>query len=128
MELIDQNKKYLEQKETEDIDESDFESLQAVKHSMFEIAEACIDIASHIVASEGFDKPDDYSGFFPVLAQNKVIDKDLADRMADMARFRNFLVHRYGEVEPEKLEQFITEDLEDIEAFTSQIYEFIEKN
>ncbi len=127
MEIIAENKEYIESvRESFDPEKADFESLQAVKHCLFEIAEACIDISSHIIASEGFERPDDYSGLFPVLAENEILDEELAQRLAEMARFRNFLIHRYGEVEGQRLKRFMEDDLEDVSVFTEQVYDYLE--
>lgn len=127
MQVIDENLRYLEDQNSTDFTESEFEKLQAVKHSLFEIAEACIDISSHIIAAEGFEKPEDYSGMFPVLSKNELITSELASNLEDMARFRNLLVHRYGELEPKKLQEFIQEDLQDVKKFTSAIYKYMEE-
>lgn len=127
LELVDRNKRYLEGiNESFDPHDADYTLLQAVKHSLFEIAEACIDIASHIVAAEGFDRPPDYAGLFPVLADNGVLNDALAERLADMARFRNVLVHQYGELEVERLQTFIEDDLNDVALFAQAIYEYLE--
>lgn len=127
MQVIDENLRYLEDQNSTDFTESEFEKLQAVKHSLFEIAEACIDISSHIIAAEGFEKPEDYSGMFLVLSKNELITSELASNLEDMARFRNLLVHRYGELEPKKLQEFIQEDLQDVKKFTSAIYKYMEE-
>ncbi|MFB6115372.1 MAG: DUF86 domain-containing protein [Candidatus Nanohalobium sp.] len=128
MQVIDENLRYLENQNPANLSESDFEKLQAVKHSLFEITEACIDISSHIIAAEGFEKPEEYAGMFPVLSKNKIITEELASKLEEMARFRNLLVHRYGEIESEKLEEFIREELEDVKQFTSSIYKYMEQD
>jgi len=51
---------------------------------------------------------------FLVLGKNNVISKELAEKLAKMARFRNFLIHRYGDVNAEYLLKIINEDLQDI--------------
>jgi uncharacterized protein YutE (UPF0331/DUF86 family) len=127
MDVIDDNMGYLEQqKNSFDPAESGFGDLQAVKHCMLEIVEACIDIGSHMIASEGFEKPDDYSDIFPILADNDILGEEHAQRLSKMARFRNVLVHRYEEVENQKLQQFLQKDLEDVKDFNQAIYEYID--
>jgi uncharacterized protein YutE (UPF0331/DUF86 family) len=126
LQIISENKEYLEKQEFDPAN-AGFGDLQAVKHCMFEIAEASIDIASHIIASEGFRQPDDYSGVFLVLAENGIIEENLAENLADMARFRNFLVHRYGEIEDSRLEEFLSNDLDDIEELSRAVYEYMDE-
>ncbi|MCL7476466.1 MAG: HepT-like ribonuclease domain-containing protein [Methanosarcinales archaeon] len=59
-----------------------------------EIIEACIDISTHIVAAKMFGRIEEYREIFHMLGQRKVLDKDLALRLGDMAGFRNLPVHR----------------------------------
>jgi uncharacterized protein YutE (UPF0331/DUF86 family) len=128
MDVIDDNMEYLEErKDSFEPSKSGFGELQAVKHCMLEIAEACIDIGAHIVASEGFEKPNDYSEIFPILADNDLIGEELAQRLSKMARFRNVLVHRYEEVENQKLKRFLQEDLEDVKEFNQDVYTYIDE-
>jgi len=129
MEIIDENLSYLkDKKESFDPEEADFEELQAVKHSMFEIAEACIDIASHIIAAEGFERPSEYPEVFSVLEKEDIIDKELSGNLKDMARFRNFIAHRYDKIENQRLKQILEEDLEDVNSFTSSVYRYMDKS
>lgn len=44
-----------------------------------------------------------------------------------MARFRNVLVHRYEEVENQKLKRFLQEDLEDVKEFDPAMYTYIDE-
>lgn len=126
LEIIEENKTYLESQKTEKIDPENFEKLQAVKHSLFEITEASIDIASHIIAAEGFQKPDEYAEMFSILSKNNVITEELSSKLKELARFRNLLVHRYGELEEEKLKQIINKDLKDVSDFATEIYRYME--
>ncbi len=103
-----------------------FEEIQAVKHSLLEVTEAFIDIASHIIATEGFERPSSYAEMFSTLAKYSVIPADLSTRMAEMAKFRNFLVHRYNRVDEERLMEIRAEDLHDVREFVEKIYEYFE--
>jgi len=58
---------------------------------------------------------------FLVLGKNNVISKELAEKLAKMARFRNFLIHGYGDVNAEYLLKIINEDLQDIVNFMKEI-------
>lgn len=109
---------YLEDK---DFDNPDFESVQAVKYSLQEIIEACLDIANHVIASRKLRRAEDYSEMFEILGEEKIIDEKLAGDLADMARFRNLLVHRYGDIENEELKRMLNEDLRDIQDYIDQI-------
>lgn len=42
-----------------------------------------------------------------------------------MARFRNILVHRYWQVEPERVLRYARENLEDFEGFLRDVGQFV---
>lgn len=64
---------------------------------------------------------------FEILSEEKIIDNKLADRLSDMAGFRNLLVHKYGDIENKRILEIIKKDLKDIEMFMQQISRFLEK-
>lgn len=47
----------------------------------------------------------------------------LADRLQNVARFRNLLVHEYADVDDERVHGFLADDLEDLREFASAVYE-----
>jgi uncharacterized protein YutE (UPF0331/DUF86 family) len=127
--IIDRNLRFLKQMETlspEQFLES-YKDIQAAKYSLLEIMEACIDIANYIISIKGFRRAEEYSEMFRVLKEEKVIGKELATKLEDMARFRNLLVHKYGEVDNRKVLEIIKHNLKDIEEFEKDIEEFIKK-
>ena len=128
--IIERNLRFIREfyseKTAEEIEE-DYRDYQALKFSLFEIVEACIDIANHIIAAKRFERAEEYARMFMVLAKNKIIPEELAEKLADMARFRNLLVHRYGELETERLVEIVKEDLNDIVEFVNKMKEFIGK-
>ncbi len=127
IDIIEENLDYLEGIKSLEVDSfvSNFEKIQAAKHCLQEAIEACLDIAGHIIASRGFPRAEEYREFFFVLSEKKVIGKDLALRLADMAGFRNLLVHRYGVVRPEELYRIVNEDLGDIRQYVKEILVYV---
>jgi len=63
---------------------------------------------------------------FKVLEEEDVIGKELATKLEDMARFRNLLVHRYGEIDNERVLEIVKRNLGDIQEFEKEIAKFIE--
>ena len=118
--VIFRNLQYLEDKE---FDNPDFESVQAVKYSLQEVIEACLDIANHVIASRELERAEEYSEMFEILGEEELLDEELADDLADMAKFRNLLVHRYGDIEYDELHRILAEDLQDIRDYLDQIDE-----
>ncbi|RLG27974.1 DUF86 domain-containing protein [Methanosarcinales archaeon] len=77
--------------------------------------ECCLDVINHIIASERFRAPGDYADSFKVIEEEGLVSTDLGQRLRMMAKFRNRLVHLYGEVDDEYVYEFMGEDLGDIE-------------
>jgi uncharacterized protein YutE (UPF0331/DUF86 family) len=83
--------------------------------------ECCLDVANHIIATERFRAPRDYADSFKVLEENHVLDGNLGMKLGQMAKFRNRLVHLYGEIDDAYVYEFIGKDLQDIEGFKAVI-------
>lgn len=83
--------------------------------------ECCLDVANHIIASEKLRAPRDYSDSFLVIQEEGLISSELGDKLRQMAKFRNRLVHLYGEIDNTNVYEYIKGDLKDIEEFKSII-------
>ena len=124
--IIDRNLRFLEELKTLSPDQfvESYKDVQAAKYSLLEIMEACIDIANYIISVRGFRRAEEYSEMFKVLKEEGVIGKELATKLEDMARFRNLLVHRYGEIDNRRVLEVIKHNLKDIEEFEKEIEKF----
>ena len=127
IDIIMENLMYL--KNVQDIEANvflvSFEKLQAAKHSLQEAIEACIDIANHIIAVERFHRAETYTGMFERLAEEHIISPKLKDKLVSMAKFRNLLVHRYGDIDAQRVWEMIQHDLADIESYVQKIERYI---
>ena len=83
--------------------------------------ECCLDVTNHIIASEHFRAPKDYADSFMIIEEEGLISGDQGQRLRQMAKFRNRLVHLYGEIDNAYVYEFIKKDLKDIEEFKSII-------
>ena len=127
--IIDRNLRFLEEIKILSPDQfvESYKDVQAAKYSLLEIIEACIDIANYIISAKGFRRAEEYSEMFKVLKEEGVIQKKLATKLEDMARFRNLLVHRYGEIDNRKVLEIIKRNLKDIEQFEKEIEKLIKR-
>ena len=87
--------------------------------------EVCLDIASHIIASEHLRAPRDYADSFSVLNEAGIITSDLCRQLRQMAKFRNRLVHLYSEIDNEHIYGFIQSDLNDFSDFKKTIIQLL---
>jgi uncharacterized protein YutE (UPF0331/DUF86 family) len=93
----------------------------AAKHALQESIEACLDIGNHIISRKGFRRPDDYKGIFSVLKEEEILEGNLANNLVEMAKFRNLLVHMYGDVDNRKLFSILQNNLNDFKGFIKAI-------
>ena len=127
LDIIERNLEFLDEFEYVDSEEflDSYRDVQAAKYSLLEIIECCIDIASHIIAVKGMGRVEEYRGMFYLLGENGVIEKGLAERLGDMAGFRNLLVHRYGDVDNEAVLEMIKSELSDVVEFERAVVRFV---
>jgi uncharacterized protein YutE (UPF0331/DUF86 family) len=83
--------------------------------------QATIDLAAHVVTTEGLGLPDSLGASFALLEGAGMIDSQLADRMRRMTGFRNVAVHEYRRLDPAILEAIVRERLGDLQAFARAI-------
>ncbi len=128
--IIERNLKFIQENYAgmppEEI-EASYKDSQALKFSLFEIVEACIDIANHIIAAERFERAERYAEMFITLGEHEVIPKELAEKLAKIARFRNLLIHRYWEVDMKYIMEIVEDSLGDVEEFMVRIEEYMER-
>ena len=128
LDIIERNLVFLNEFKGMDYDDfaGSYKNVQSAKYSLLEIIECCIDIASHIIAVRGLGRAEEYREMFFLLGERSIIDKALAERLGDMAGFRNLLVHRYGEVDNEHVLEMIESELEDVVAFEGAVARFMD--
>lgn len=83
--------------------------------------ECCLDLANHLIADRGWRSPSTYRETFTVLREEGVVSAELSKRLEDWAGLRNVLVHLYLEVDHSRIWRFLTEELDDLEAFASAV-------
>lgn len=99
--------------------------LRGVKYALVNAIEACIDLAQHVCSSEGWGPPRDNAEAMLVLGRHGVLEPDLAERMRAAVGFRNVLVHQYGDVDDEIVQDRLG-DLGDLDAFASRVVRLLD--
>jgi uncharacterized protein YutE (UPF0331/DUF86 family) len=99
----------------------DVDKLKSVKYSFVIAIEVCIDIAQHLVSRNALRAPTSFADAFVVLHEARVLDDRLAADLADMARFRNLLVHGYARVDDRVVVKILRSRLGDIDAFVQAV-------
>jgi uncharacterized protein YutE (UPF0331/DUF86 family) len=100
---------------------ADPDRIAAVKYRFVVAIETCIDVAQHVIASEGLRAPSDFADAFAASAEGGFLPRDLVPRLQDMARFRNLLVHGYLRIDDRRVVEILRGRLTDFEAFRAAI-------
>jgi len=89
------------------------------------IAQAIIDICTHLVAHNHWGCPETYSDAVRVVSKHNVIEIDLAERLIDFVKLRNVLVHLYLVIDLKIVYHSVKVILTDAILFTDAIYKLI---
>jgi uncharacterized protein YutE (UPF0331/DUF86 family) len=106
---------------TDDELTADPERMPGAKYRLQVAVEACIDAAEHVIASEGLRSPESYADAFTALGEAGVLDPDLTRSLEDAARFRNLLVHQYGEIDDARVREILRTRIDDLERFRAAL-------
>ena len=102
------------------------EDIQDIARSRLLTAiEAALNICFHVTAKKLKQIPEDYGDCFRNLGAANLIDPPLAERLADMARFRNRLVHLYWDIDYGDVYNIIENHLTDLNMFSAQIADLL---
>lgn len=97
------------------------DALPAAKYRLIVAIEAATDVADHVIASEGLRPATSFADSFRSLREGGWLEADLAEALADAARFRNLLVHGYAEVDDRRVVEITRTRLEDLEGFVQEV-------
>lgn len=104
---------------------SDPHKIASAKYNFIVAIEGALDLCNHIIAKNALRTPEDYADTFKVLAERGAFDADFMNTLAQMARFRNRLVHIYWEVDNNELHALLQTRLKDIREFLKRYGVFI---
>lgn len=86
--------------------------------------ELSIDLANHVTKKQNWGIPQKAADSFGILLQNKLIDKNLCQKMVSLVGFRNIAVHDYTSLNLDIVVKIIEKHLVDIEIFVQKILAF----
>jgi uncharacterized protein YutE (UPF0331/DUF86 family) len=102
---------FLEDLDTQDI--ALFNLQLAIQH--------CIDIAAHIISSQGLAVPGSTNEMFYCLEENGYLDRELVEKMVKASGLRNLIVHEYGKLDLEMIYEIIRHDIRDLDDFLKAV-------
>lgn len=101
------------------IHDRDLQSI--VLFNIVQAVQACIDIGSHVISDSGWELPASQADIFRILAEKKLITRNLAGRMVKMAGFRNRIVHEYEKIDLEIVHEVWRKGIRDIDKFCAAL-------
>ena len=94
--------------------------LAGLKYVFVTAIEACLKVAQHLCASEGWGPPASNADAMRLLGHHGVVPEELSQVMARAVRFRNVLVHGYVDVDDERVLGFL-DRITDLERFVGDV-------
>lgn len=100
---------------------NDLRRLAVIKWHMLLAIEDAFALCNQVVAMLGGEPPTAYAECFERPMAHGIVEQELADRLRAMARFRNLLLHRYWEVDDQRVLTIARNDLSDLERFVGAL-------
>lgn len=89
--------------------------------------EIITDIGSNILAEEFKINPKTYADVILALGEKNIIGQKFAEEQAEMAKFRNILVHDYDNLDEKKVLEYSHSASEIFQSFGKAFYDFLDK-
>jgi len=97
--------------------EEDCLKQDAIAMNLLRACEQCIDLANHTIRVRKLGLPKESKESFRILAENRIIPKELAARLEGMVGFRNVLLHEYQQLDIDLMVEVIENRLDDLLVF-----------
>jgi uncharacterized protein YutE (UPF0331/DUF86 family) len=100
---------------------ADRDALDIVSFNLMLAVQACLDLASHIIADEGWAPATTLAESFRRLAEHGVIAPQTAAALGAAAGLRDVVAHGYAGVDPEKVHLAATRGTGDLDEFAREV-------
>ncbi len=101
--------------------DTDIRERRFVERTLQVAIQAALDVASHIVSERRLGEPATNRELFTLLERDGWVSSELRARLADMAGFRNVIVHGYDDVDLDVVRDVLKNHLVDLERFTAGV-------
>ncbi len=104
---------------------ADRDAMDLVAFNLMLSVQAAADIASHLIADEGWPAATTLAQSFQRLADRAVVATGTADALARAVGLRNIVAHGYGGADPALVHAAATSGLADLESFAREVASWI---
>lgn len=129
MALLERNVSFLQTyaKMPKSVFVEDFTVNGAALHYMVECIEIIVDIGIHILSEDFNEQANSYIDSILQLGQKKIVPKKFADDNQTMARFRNRIIHVYGDMDLRLVYDFLKDSPVIFKKFAGYYLKYLEK-
>ena len=106
---------------------SDWKIQRIIERTLQIMIETCADIAGHIISDRGYRIPKSYADTFKVLQEENILEKELFETMEKMAKFRNIVVHNYGNIDASIVVNILERHLDDFLTYKNAIINMLKE-
>ncbi|MBE0512623.1 DUF86 domain-containing protein [Candidatus Bathyarchaeota archaeon] len=106
---------------------SSIEKKRSCERLIHILIECIIDVCALIVKGLRLGLPAEEEDLFEKLEKNKIISKEMTQKLKSMRGFRNILVHRYANIDDELVFENLR-TINDFEEFRKEISSFLRKH
>ena len=99
----------------------DIDLQSIVLFNLIQSIQASIDIGAHIISDSEWGVPGSQSDIFEILAQHKIITKQLSRLMINMVGFRNRIVHEYEKIDLRIVYDVWQKNSKDVDKFCKSV-------
>jgi len=100
---------------------TDFTVQDSAVLNIIRACEQAIDLANHIIKDNRYGIPTSSAESFELLEKKNIISEDLSEKLINMTKFRNIVIHSYQQVKIEIVKNVILCDLNDLLSFAEEI-------
>lgn len=101
--------------------DSDDDALDLVSFNLMLCVQICADVASHIIADEGWPAASTLAAAFTRLHEHDVVAAETSRRLKLAVGLRNVVAHGYTHVDPAMVHAASHQGLDDLEAFAREV-------
>lgn len=106
-------------------DERDVRDL--VSFNLMLAVQACSDIASHLIADEGWPPAPNVAESFRLLQERGVLSEPVAAALGQAASLRNVIAHGYSKADHIRIHRAAVDGLADLERFAAEVSAWVSR-
>ena len=101
------------------------EKLAALERYLYLAAQSAIDLGDTIISYKKLRQPTSLAETFTILAEVGILERGLADKLVNMAKFRNVLAHNYVALDYDKVFYALRRGPDEIKGFLNAVSKLV---